>query len=140
MRNITKKWMIAVVVVSMVLGMYSVSSKTEAKGKYWLSGVSKPAGGTMRMYYKGNAVLIRGKVAIADIATRKSKALLQKSSYKYQVAKKCKVYLYEADNVTSYSYKKWAKMRGYKRNDEISFIWVSLKVEGKKITRIEFSS
>ena len=140
MKNITKKWMITVIVFSMVLCVCCVSTNAEAKSKYWLEGVSKPAGGTMTMYYKGNTVLLKGKINIADIKTRKATAILEKSSHTFQIAKKCKVFFYEADKVTSSPYKKWIKTCGYKKNDKISFVSVSLRVEGKKITRIEFSS
>lgn len=134
------KWTnIALVILCMTVTICSVSVKAEAKDRFWLSGISKPAGGSMTMYYKGNALLLKGEISVAD-SRKKAKYILDKPSCQYRIAKKCKVFLYEAENVTSYPYKKWVKIHGYKKNDKITFISADLKVEGKKITRIEFSA
>lgn len=44
------------------MGVFAISGQAGAKNAYWLSGVSKAAGGQMNMYYKGNTIVLKGKI------------------------------------------------------------------------------
>ncbi len=111
----------------------------KTKDTYWLSGVSKAAGGHMNMYYKGNTIIIKGKVRKAASKNKVFDAAEKKGIYILKVAKSCKVTYVEAKNNQTMTYKKWAKNNGYKKGDKVNCIEATFKVEGNKIMRIYFS-
>lgn len=140
MRNAAKKMMATLIVFSLLAGVLSIPTQAEAKDTYWLMGVSKAAGGYMKMYYKGNKIELKGKVKKSNSKNKLYDAPDKKCSYTLKVADNCKVTLVEAENNQTMSYKKWAKNIGYKKGDAVSCIEADFKVEGKKITRIWFSA
>lgn len=140
MKDFVKKLMLWVTIASLFVGVFAISTKTNAKNTYWLSGVSKAAGGKMKMYYKGNTIVLKGKVRKSVSRSKIYDVSEKKCSCSLKVAKNCKVILVEADNNQTMTYKKWAKNLGYKNGDEVTCIEATLKVEGKKIVRIYFSA
>lgn len=140
MKNAAKKMMVMVVVFSLLAGVLSIPKQAEAKDTYWLMGISKAAGGYMKMYYKGNKIELKGKVRKSNSKNKLYDAADKKCSYTLKVADNCKVTLVEAENNQTMSYKKWAKNNGYKKGDAVSCIEANFKVEGKKITKILFSA
>ena len=140
MKSLGKKLLIMVTVFGLLIGSMSIPVKADAKNSYWLSGVSKVAGGNMKMYYKGNTISITGKVKKAASQEKVYDAAEKKCSYSLKVAPKCKVVLVEAGNVQIITYKKWAKENGYQPGDAVRCIEGTLNVKGKKIVRIQFSA
>lgn len=140
MKNFVKKLLILVTVSSLVVGAFAIPVKADAKNTYWLSGVSKAAGGHMNMYYKGNTIVLKGKFRKSASRNKIYDVAEKKYSYSLKVADNCKVTFVEAENNETITYKKWAKNSGYKNGDKISCIEATLKVEGKKIVKIFFSA
>ena len=140
MKYFVKKLMLLVMISSLFVGVFAISVKTDAKNTYWLSGVSKAADGSMRMYYKGNTIVLKGKVRKSVSRNKIYDVPEKKCSYSLKVASNCKVIYVEAENNQTMTYKKWAKNNGYKNGDEVTCIEATLKVEGKKIVRIYFSA
>ena len=140
MKYFVKKLMLLVMISSLFVGVCAISVKTDAKNMYWLSGVSKAADGSMRMYYKGNTIVLKGKVRKSVSRNKIYDVPEKKCSYLLKVASNCKVTYVEAENNQTMTYKKWAKNNGYKNGDEVTCIEATLKVEGKKIVRIYFSA
>ena len=140
MKYFVKKLMLLVMISSLFVGVFAISAKTDAKNTYWLSGVSKAADGSMRMYYKGNTIVLKGKVRKSVSRNKIYDVPEKKCSYSLKVASNCKVTYVEAENNQTMTYKKWAKNNGYKNGDEVTCIEATLKVEGKKIVRIYFSA
>lgn len=140
MKNMKKKILSVVMVFSLLAGVLSMPVQAGAKDTYWLMGISKAAGGYMKMYYKGNKIALKGKVRKADSQDKLYDAKDKKASYNLKVADNCKVTLVEAENNQTMTYKKWAKNNGYKKGDPVSCIEADIKVEGKKITRIYFGA
>lgn len=137
-----KKFAIMVTLFALLLGTMYMPLKAEAKNSYWLSGVSKAAGGAMKMYYKGNTntISVKGKVRKSTSPKKVYEAAEKEYSCSLKVAANCKVVLVEAENVQTTSYQKWVKDNGYQAGDKIRFIAVTLKVQGKKIVKISFSA
>lgn len=135
-----KKIMVFVTVYSLFFGVFAISGQAGAKNAYWLSGVSKAAGGQMNMYYKGNTIVLKGKIKKSASWEKVYDAAEKKCSYSLKIADNCKVTLVEAENNQTMAYKKWAKGNGYKKGDKVNCIEATFKVEGKKIVRIYFSA
>lgn len=140
MKISAKKLLIMVTAFCLLLNTVSVPSRAAAKNSYWLYGVSKAAGGNMKMYYEGNSISIKGKVRKAASEKKVYDAAEKNRSYSLKVAANCKVVLVEADNVQTTAYKKWAKENGYQKGDMILFLGGTLEVTGKKIVKIIFSA
>ncbi len=140
MKNIKKKILSVVMVFSLLAGVLSMPAQAGAKDTYWLVGVSKAAGGYMKMYYKGNKIALKGKVKKAASQDKIDDVKDKKVSYNLKVADNCKVTFVEAENTYTMTYKKWAKDNRYKKGDPVSCIAADIKVEGKKITRIYFGA
>lgn len=140
MKNTGRKLIVAFIIMSLVMGALAVPAQLEAKSQYWLMGVSKAAGGNMKMYYKGNTIWLKGKLRKSTSRIKLFDVAEKKCTYKLKVAGNCKVTLVEAENNQTMSYKKWVKNNGLKKGDEVSCIEADFKVVGKKITRIYFSA
>lgn len=140
MKALGKKFAIIVSVSALLLGAVSMPQKADAKNTYWLSGISKDAGGNMKMYYKGNAISIKGKARKAATQKKVYDAAEKQYSLSLKVAPNCKVIFVEAENVQTIPYKNWAKNNGYQTGDTVPYIEATLKVVGKKIVKISFSA
>lgn len=140
MKNAAKKIMMVVVVLSLLAGVLSMPAQADAKDTYWMMGVSKAAGGDMKMYYKGDKIVLKGKMKKSTSKNKLYDAKDKKCSCTLKVADNCKVTFVEAENVQTITYKKWVKDIGYKKGDAVSCIEADFKVVGKKITRILFSA
>ena len=140
MRHMVKKIVMVMMVFSLLAGVLSMPIRSEAKSTYWLVGVSRPAGGNLRMYYKGNTIILKGKAKKSASRDTVYDAAEKKCSCTLKAAGNCKVTFVEADNNRTVTYKKWAKDMGYKKGAEVSFIEATFKVSGGKITRIYFSA
>lgn len=143
MKNFIKKLIVLITTFSLLTAILIAPTKASAKNTYWLTGVSKAAGGTVRMYYSGNTIKLQGKIKKAASENKVYDAVEKKSSYKLKIKDNCKITFIESENTQTITYGQWRKNNGYKDNNEISllaFISVTLKVEGKKIKRIYFSA
>lgn len=147
MKNFVKKLVVLITTFSLLAVMSIIPVQAGAKSTYWLTGISKQAGGNMRMYYKVNTITLQGKIRRSDSIDTVSDAAEKKSSYKLKVAKNCKVHLIEAENDQVITYGQWAKNDGYKdtadkkgKGKEATFISATFKVKGKKIVEISFSA
>lgn len=139
--KISKKGFIALaVVLSILAGITAITAQPQAKGGYWLNGISKEAGGGMALYYKGGKFVLKGKIRKASSEKAVYSVKAKKGSYKLKIANNCRVILDEAGNRQVVSFKNWIKDNEYKDGDKISFISATLKVENKKVTRICFSA
>ncbi len=140
MKKITKKSVALLLTFALLSGALSLPARAETKNSYWLAGLSRAAGGRMRMYYKGNTIVLKGKVRRSTSRNKLYNVPEKKSSYTLKVAGSCKVTLVEAENNQTMTYKKWAKNNKYKKGAEVSCIEASFKVEGGKIKKIFFSA
>lgn len=141
MRLLTKKQMLFAVVCILLFSTLSVSTQAASKKTYWLSGVSKAAGGTLQMYYKNKtSIILKGGVKKYFSSDNLPDAKEKKVSYTRKIDDSCKVLLIEADQVETMTYAEWAAGLDYKNGDEISFIGTEIKVKNKKIVQISFSA
>lgn len=140
MKNIMKKTTAVLMTFALLASVLSIPGRAEAKSSFWLSGVSRVAGGNMRMYYKGNTIVLKGKIRRSAARNKLANAPEKKCSYTLKVAGSCKVTLIEAQNNQTTTYKKWAKDKKWKKGTEVSCIAASFQVEGGKIKRIFFSA
>lgn len=140
MKKPLKNIIAAAIVFCMMVNVLAVSVLADTKSSYWLTGISKAAGGQMKMYYKEDTLVLKGKFKRSSSRDKLQDAEEKKRSYSLKIADNCKVTFTEADNVQTISCKEWIESRGYKKGDEVSFISVELKIKNKKITRINFSA
>lgn len=138
-RKILKRSVLAVLLCCMIASLSALPAHAAAKN-YWLTGVSKPAGGKLRMYYKEDAISIKGSSRRASSEANVYDAKEKKRSCSLKVSGKCKVILVEAENVQTLSYQDWAKNQDYQNGSEISFISATLKIKNNKIVKIYFSA
>lgn len=140
MKKIVRQLVLAAAMFSMILGLFTPVQAKE-KNSYWLTGVSKDAGGQLRMYYQKDAVLLKGKARKSASEKNLYDAELKKIRQKLKIADTCKICFIEADNNTTTSYQDWLKTScEYQEGDDMSFISVSIKVKNKKIVKFIFSA
>lgn len=144
METITKRLLAIAILVSMAVS-YTVSAQAAVTGKYWLAGVSKKAGGQMRMYYGENhagtvTITLKGKMKKSKSQNTVYGAKEKKRSLTLKVADNCKVVFIESTEPETVDFKEWAQWHAYENGGEISFIASEVLVKDKKISRICFSA
>lgn len=140
MKTSRKSLIIIAVIFSLLAGITASTAQTYAKSSYWLYGVSAGAGGGADIYYNGNKITLKGKTRKSASMKKLYDAEEKKGKYTLKVASNCKVVMEEADNTQTSGFKQWVSDRGYKKGDKVAFISATIKVEGKKVTRIIFSA
>lgn len=141
MKQITKQLTALAVVCIMIFYAFAVPVQADAKNTYWLSGISKMADGSMRMYYKNkNTIVIKGKQKKASTQSRLEDAAEKKGTYSLKAAANCKVIQIEAEKNEVFDYAEWVENMEFQNGDEIPFICASCKVKNKKIVKIYFSA
>ena len=140
MKKIAKQFVAAVVMFSLILVLFTQIQAKE-KNSYWITGVSKDAGGQLRMYYQKDAVLLKGKAGKSVSEKNLYDAKLKKISKTLKIADTCKISFIEAENNITVSYQDWLKTScEYQEGDEMSFISISIKVKNKKIVKFIYSA
>lgn len=136
MKSFIKKLTVFATTLSLLAATLVLPIQASAKNTYWLAGISKGAGGNMRMFCTENTITVKGKIKKSASPKKLDDVAEKKLSYKLKVAKNCTVHFFEAENEEIITYKQWAK----KESKEVGFISSVLKVKNNKVVRIGFSA
>ncbi len=139
MKKFAKQLLLAAMVCSLALGL---ATQVQAKSSsYWITGISKGAGGQLQMYYQDGSILLKGKAKKSATQSTLQNTKPKKIQKAFKVADNCKIVFVEAEETATSAYKDWLKVScEYKEGDEMSFISVDIKVKDKKIVKIIFSA
>ena len=111
---------------------------TEEKNSYWLTGVSDD--NQLQMYYRKDAIELKGKVKKSAYRDQLGNANLQKIQDTLEIAGNCTITFVDENETITSAYKEWVRIScEYEEGDEMSFIFVSVKVQDHKIVKIVFS-
>lgn len=119
-------------------GMDFSALLTEEKNSYWLTGVSDD--NQLQMYYRKDAIELKGKVKKSAYRDQLGNANLQKIQDTLEIAGNCTITFVDENETITSAYKEWVRIScEYEEGDEMSFIFVSVKVQDHKIVKIVFS-
>ena len=138
MKKIAKRMLTVVMMCALLCSSIAIATRAEAKSTYWISGLSKNAGGHSEMYFKGKKIVITGKLKVGKNVETLWYQKEKKATYTLSVADNCKVSHIEADNVDIIKFSVWKK--NLKNCKRIPYIQADLKVVNNKLVRISFSA
>lgn len=119
-------------------GMDFSALLTEEKNSYWLTGVSDD--NQLQMYYRKDAIELKGKVKKSAYRDQLGNANLQKIQDTLEIAGNCTITFVDENETATSAYKDWVRIScEYEDGDEMWFISVSVKVQDHKIVKIVFS-
>lgn len=140
MRKSIRLFLLTAMIFSITMGLFT---PLQAKGKnnYWLTGISKDAGGQLQMLYQKDSILLKGKAKKSVSKNHLNDVKSKKIQKTLKVADTCKISFVEAEETSPSDYKDWVKVScSYKEGDCMSFIAVEIKVKNNKIVKIIFSA
>lgn len=92
------------------------------------------------MYYRKDAIELKGKVKKSAYRDQLGNANLQKIQDTLEIAGNCTITFVDENETITSAYKEWVRIScEYEEGDEMSFIFVSVKVQDHKIVKIVFS-
>lgn len=135
---------VAAILLNITFRTYSIQSASAAN-VYWLHSTEARLGSSIssgKMWCRGNKIQINGTWQKArkesQIFFTEKKARSMKKTFRLD--KKCKVIEMEMPKDHVYSWKRYKRIRGYKKGDRIGYVEGYLKIVNGKIKRIYFSA